>query len=38
VKNCDDTIGDQTRDFPAYNAVPQSTASPLAQADIRIFT
>ena len=26
MKNSDDTIGNQTRDFPARSAVPQPTA------------
>jgi len=30
MKNCNDTIGNRTRDLPAYSAVPQSTAPPRA--------
>jgi hypothetical protein len=30
MKNSSDTIGNQTREFPAYSAVPQTTAPPRA--------
>jgi len=30
MKNSNDTIGNQTRDLPTYNAVPQPTAPPRA--------
>jgi len=30
IKNSSDTIGNRTRDIPAYSAVPQSTALPRA--------
>ena len=30
MKNLNDTIGNQTRDLPACNAVPQPTAPPRA--------
>jgi len=28
MKNSNDTIGNQTRDFPSFSAVPRPTASP----------
>ena len=30
MKNCNDTIGNRTRDLPACSAVPQPTAPPRA--------
>jgi hypothetical protein len=31
MKNSTDTIGNRTRDLPAFNAVPQTTAPPRVQ-------
>jgi hypothetical protein len=33
LKNANDTIGNQTRNLPAYSEVPQPTASPCASLD-----
>ena len=36
MKNSNDIIGNRTRDLPACNAVPQSTAPPRASGNVRV--
>ena len=37
MKNCNDTIGNRTRDLPTCSAVPQPTALPRARTEISYF-
>ena len=36
MKNCNDTIGNRTRDLPACSTVPQPAAPPIAPTDFAV--